>query len=288
MNRPTLEQFIYNLHSKQTADSYLYQINHFLQTNKKAAKYKHSDIVAYMENLIAKHPKANYRRTILAAIKKYYDYLVLYNYRKDHPCKKLVIKGGSRYIQVQDLFTSDELQLLFNRENRYQYLEVRNKIIIGLMIYQALTSEELTRLTVSNIHFDKGEIYIKRSHNLSRRKLALRASQITELQLYINEHRKKLLKSKTNRLIIGTRGVPITVDGIHSIIDQLKGLFPDRKLSPATIRQSVISNLLNEGKYSLEDVQQFAGHKWVSTTANYIRPDADQQRRIINQFHPLG
>jgi integrase/recombinase XerD len=58
-------------------------------------------------------------------------------YRSDHPCKRLNVKiKGNQTIQVQDLFSSAELQLLLERENRYQYLDVRNNVMLSLLIYQ--------------------------------------------------------------------------------------------------------------------------------------------------------
>jgi len=77
------------------------------------------------------------------------------------------------------------------------------------------------------------------------------------------------------------------VDGIHYVIESLKALYPDRTLNPLTIRQSVISNMLNEKKTPLEDVQLFAGHKYPSTTERYRRKDINEQRELIKKFHPL-
>lgn len=54
-----------------------------------------------------------------------------------------------------------------------------------------------------------------------------------------------------------------------------------------TIRQSVISNLLNEKKMPQEDVQLFAGHRWTSSTEKYRRKDINEQRVLINRWHPL-
>jgi hypothetical protein len=44
------------------------------------------------------------------------------------------------------------------------------------------------------------------------------------------------------------------------MIKTFKLLFPDRNLTAESIRQSVISNWLNEKRFSLEQVQLIAGH----------------------------
>jgi len=72
------------------------------------------------------------------------------------------------------------------------------------------------------------------------------------------------------------------------MIEPLKVMFPEKKLHPKSIRASVISNWLNDRNIDLEDVQLMAGHKWPSSTERYRRADMDQQRRLINEFHPLN
>ena len=91
-----------------------------------------------------------------------------------------------------------------------------------------------------------------------------------------------------DNLLISDRGDPVSLDAINSMIDPMKALYPDRNLTATTIRQSVICNLLNEGKYPLEQVQLFAGHKYPSATEKYLRKDLSEQRALINKLHPLG
>jgi integrase/recombinase XerD len=288
MTKLSLETYLNQNHSTQTADSYLYTINHFLKTNPKAKRFKYQDIVQYMEEVSRKQSNIQYRVRILSAIKKYYDYLVMAGLRNEHPCKQLTIKNKqNQSVQVQDLFSSDELQLLLTRENRYQFLDSRNSVLLSLLIYQGLTSEELAELTVKNVDLDAGTIYIKASTNQNRRTLQLINKQMIVFSKYINEIRPELLRCTTDKLLLSKLGKPISVDGIHAIIEPLKPLFPDRNLNPRTIRMSVICNWLNEKQIPLERVQELAGHKWPGTTEKYIKIDSLQQREMINRFFPI-
>ena len=287
MKIPTLEMYLNEMLTTKTAESYLYTINHFVNTNPKAKRYRFKDMVNYMEQISQKQSNPQYRIRILSAIKKYYDYLIITGQRSDHPCKKLNIKRNStQAIQTQDLFSSEELQLLLQRENRYWFLELRNRVLLSLLIFQGLSSEEIIRLELKDIDLDNGTIYIKASKNLNRRTLELKPKQILPLSKYIDEVRPKMLMVKTDKLILNKLGKPISVDGIHSIFDQLKELFPDKKLSPQTIRMSVICNWLNEKRYSLEHTQELAGHKWIGTTEKYIKVDSKNERELINRFFP--
>jgi len=284
----TLEQFILQKCTKQTTNSYLFAINHFLKLNPKAKRYKYQNIVSYMNEIEKQQPNSKYRVVILSALKKYYNYLVMIGYRADHPCKRLNIKVKSNQaIQVQNLFTSEELQLLLTRENRYQHLDTRNSVLLSLLIYQGLTSEELARLEVKDIDLDNGTIYVKASTSQNRRTLELLNKQMIIFSKYINEVRPELLRCSSNKLLLSKLGKPISVDGIHAVIEPLKALFSDKKLNPQTIRMSVICNWLNEKNIPLERVQELAGHKWPGTTEKYIKVDSKNERELINRYFPL-
>ena len=188
------------------------------------------------------------------------------------------------------LFTMQELELLLNREERYKYLEHRNKLIISLLIYQGITSEEITRLNIADVSLEHSTVYIRGTKLLHGRTLPLVASQHSFVTRYLDESRPFLLSSErqTRRLFLTKQGKEETVDGIHAMIQPLKPLFANRKLCPATIRKSVISHWMNVRNIPIEDEQQMSGHKWPSSTERYKRVDMEEQRSLINQLHPLN
>lgn len=184
------------------------------------------------------------------------------------------------------MFSNAELQLLLERENRYQYLDVRNNVLLSRLIYQGITSDEIIRLTVQDVDLEHGIVYIKGSANLNKRTMDLLPRQMILFFKYTNETREKLLRCESDKLIINKLGKPISVDGVHAMIEPLKSLFTDRKLNPQTIRMSVICNWLNEKKLPLEKVQELAGHKWPGTTEKYFKMNSLQQRKMINRYFP--
>ena len=77
------------------------------------------------------------------------------------------------------------------------------------------------------------------------------------------------------------------MDDIHYLVSTFKGLFPDRNLTPSSIRQSVIANWLNEKKIPLEQVQLMSGQKWISTTVKYRQNNLEEQRELMNKWFPI-
>ncbi|MCB9196602.1 MAG: tyrosine-type recombinase/integrase [Flavobacteriales bacterium] len=284
----SIEAYLEQMHTPETAKSYGYLIDTYLATNPHARINTYADIVEFIDQLSKRIKNPATRGTYLAAIKRYYDYLLYTGQRSDHPCRMLSVKRDTYQIQFQELFSEQELDLLLTRENRYQHLETRNKAILTLLIYQGLRSEEITRIRLEDVDIDSGTIKIRQTKTSAKRILELRPNQAVYLNDYAQNHRSKLILGSYNQLFITTRGIPLGVEAVNRMIRPLQSLFPAKNLNPKTIRQSVISNWLNKRKIPLGDVQIMAGHKYPSSTERYLNQDAHTKRNLINRYHPLG
>lgn len=279
-------------HSLQSIKTYQFLVDVFLKRNPNATEYKYHDIVKYFDTPIIKSRSLGYRNTILAAIKKYYDFLFNSQLRENHPCKRFFIKSQTQKNKVIlfDIFTSVELEKLLKRKERFNILKYRNQLVLSLLIYQALTPQEICNLMTSHIDLEQGTIYIRGSAKLKTRHLKIHPQQFTIIEKYLNKCRTKInVKNNVkNQFIYSKLGNPISVDGLNYIIETYKPIYPDRNLNAQTIRQSVIANWLNEKKIPLEDVQLLAGHKWISSTDKYRVVPYEKQQELINLFHPFG
>jgi site-specific recombinase XerD len=282
-----IEDYLTERYTKGTAKRYLRDIKIYTteMPGHKIATY--SEIMEYIGRLRKKYDNPETIKTILHGIKKYYAWLVATGQRTDHPCKFLNIKDKtSKAVQLQDLFTSDELELLLERKERYTSLKIRNQVILGLLIYQGITTGELTRIELKDIDTETGEIYIKASSKQNSRTLKLKPKQVLPLYRYINEIRPTLLRNASENLIINKLGNAETGEQISYLISTFKYLFPDRNLNPKTIRQSVITNLLKAGN-DLRVVQVFAGHRYPSATEQYKQTNVDKLKKMVEKYHPL-
>jgi len=280
----TLEAYLSKHYSPSTVKSYLHSLKAYLQTkNPETASY--SDVMAYLGKL---RSRKNDISVDLYAIKSYYSYLVAIGARKDHPAASIILKDQKRKdIQLQDLFSTEELEMLLERSERYPILKHRNRLLMSLLIYQGLTAGEIKRLTLKNINLEKGNIYIEGSRKTNGRSLKLQSSQLYDLIQYIEKDRPILLKTTTEKLFIGKTGKPESGEGISYLVSTYQYLFPSRRLTSVTIRQSVIYNLLKSGK-DLRWVQVFAGHKYSSTTEQYKQNEIEELKKEIIKLHPLG
>ena len=286
----TLENYLQQHYSTDTIKAYKREIEIYKSNCKEADKAVYKDIIDYIGLLRQRYSKAATISRIVSSIKVYYDYLCSEGIRNDNPTKAIKLRDKqSRDIQLQDLFTAEELEILLNRKERYTNLDYRNKVLISLLIYQALHPREIEALQVTDVNLTTGSIYIKSTAKTNSRELQLKPNQILLFYQYINEIRPKFLQSKeSNTLIIGIRGGVMSGEDITKHIKRsFKELYPNRKVNAQTIRQSVIANLLKQG-HDLSLVQSFAGHKYPSTTQRYKQNEIETLKAAVNKYHPIS
>jgi integrase/recombinase XerD len=194
----------------------------------------------------------------------------------------------SRDIQLQDLFSTEELEVLLNRAERFNNLTYRNKVLMSLLVYQALHPQEIAALQTGNINLEAGTVHIIATAKASGRELSLKPNQILLFYQYIQEIRPRLLKGRgTDKLLIGQRGQPMPAEDITKHVKRsFAGLYPGRTVNAQTIRQSVIANFLKQG-HDLSIVQAFAGHKYPSTTERYRQNEIETLKAAIDKYHPI-
>ena len=288
-----LEKYLKSKLSASSVKIYLFEINHFIKFlgKEKSEVASYQDVQNYLSWLRDNYDNPGTINRILQSLKQYFFYLIEIKKRNDHPCRYLSIKDHtSGQMQLQDFFTTIQLQKLLNREERYKILEIRNQVIMSLLVNQALRVQEMVGLEVENIDLKKATIYIKSTAKTNARTLNLKSEQIMLIHCYVNETRLFLLeksKVETKKLIITKSGTVEKGEGIHYLVSTFRHLYSSKKLTPTTIRQSVITNLLSSGT-DLRIVQVFAGHKKPSATEKYRQTNLEKLRSSIEKYHPLN
>lgn len=285
----SIEQYLRQHYSPDTVKIYNRDIEIYLSNHPAAATAVYKDVTGYIGTLRQRYNKVATISRIVSSIKAYYDYLCFCGIRNDNPARAVKLRDKrSRDIQLQDLFTAEELENLLNRKERYNNLDYRNKVLISLLIYQALQPGEIERLRIHDIDLKEGSIYIKSAAKSASRTLQLKPNQILLLYQYITEIRLKLLNDNaSNALLIGIRGGTMSGEDITKHVKRsFKQLYPNRNINAQTIRQSVIANLLSRG-HDLSLVQVFAGHKNPSSTQKYKQSEIETLKAAVNKYHPL-
>lgn len=287
----TLKQYLQENYSKTTLTSNLYTISQFTNYTQNAETATYQDILIYITYLRKKgqHPKTI--RNNLFAIKIYYRYLISIGKRNDHPCQNLYLQDKiNRSIDVENLYTKKQLEeFLETVRTKKKYLFLRDKVIVSLLVYQALTVLEISQLNIDDANLEEGIIFIKGNVKNKSRTLNLQSNQIMLLHKYILEDRQYLLKWKNKplnepALVLSEIGSRIQQHAISRQINYHRK--KHERMTPMKIRQSVIAHLLKSGN-DLRIVQVFAGHRRAASTEEYKQTGLEELKNAINKHHPL-
>jgi integrase/recombinase XerD len=286
-----LKQYLHERFAKRTAHGYGLMIENYCNQVIDPTQAKYKDVLNYLEKERSKGKKSNTLLTYIAAIKVYYDWLKKTGKRKDHPCKHMRLKDRIDHrVNVQDLFSSSELDLLMEQPTRVikklPRTGLRDKVILSLLIYQGLTTKNIINIELQNLNLEQATIDIKGETTLNARTLELHPKQIMLINKYLNDERQTLNRSNSTKFILTRRYQAERGCGIHDVVKVHKHLYKDKTLTPLAIRQSVIANLL-KAKKDIRAVQVFAGHKSPMTTERYQQTGIEELTAAVLKFHPL-
>lgn len=287
-----LQEFLKQEYSKTSIDGYENMIDRYiLAMGDKAEKATYTDVLDYIGLLREQglHPKS--LRNNLFAIKIYYRYLVATGKRNDHPCRYLYLKDQiNRAIQVESLYPKEILEELYETyQSKNQDNQNRDKIIISLLIYQALTVLEISQLKTTDIDLENGTLKIKGNVKNKGRSLSLKPKQILLFHNYLKNdwkgyHRRQNPSKREAYFLLSDEGLQLWQSGINRMINRGKEMH--EKLIPLKIRQSVIAHLLKENN-DIRIVQEFAGHRRTASTEAYKQTGLEELKSAIERLHPL-
>jgi len=285
----TLEQYLQQQYTPGTVASYGREIAIFLSDYPEASTAVYKDLMGYIGLLRHHYHNSHTLNRIVSSIKVYYDYLCYTGQRTDHPARGIKLRDRrSRDIQLQDLFSSTELEQLLERKERFRVLALRNRVLMSLLIYQGLQVSEVAALRVQDVLLESSSVYIQCTAITNSRTLALKPLQVGWLSSYLQEVRPVLLAGhESELLLIGQRGNGMAGEDISKHVKRsYAGMFRGREVSAQRIRQSVIANLFIQG-HDIGVVQQFAGHKYPSSTERYRQDDIGRLQAAIELYHPM-
>lgn len=266
----SIRSHLYNIKVFQAwlADQYL-----------EAKLIKQSDILAYLQQ---RRQSGNQNRTLahhLQSIRKYFECLQV----SPNPTLHLQIKGITSTIP-SGLLSEKDLQYIYEKYPQTNASQKRNKVILSLLIYQAITTGELRKIQLADLNLKNEIIEVPSSRRSSPRQLKLQVIQLPLLKEYIEQIRPTLVQKPSKSLIINKENIQIR-SSINRVIEQLKKRHPKFK-NAQQLRASRIVLWLKQ--YNLRQVQYMAGHRFISSTEKYQRNKVEDLQKQLGKYHPLG
>lgn len=291
--------------STSTTKRYVQDASIFIQwaakENVPIEQVAYTDVLHYIQS----KKKNNAQTTVskkINSLKHYFNYLSINNESVENPTRQIQLKGIKRK-KLYEILSKKELESLYNNfeiassssknknQNWFkasQLASKRNQIMLGLMIYQGLSANELSNITQTDLKLREGKVYIAGTRKSNERTLKLEPHQIMGMMEYTSQIRKELVtlsNKNTDKLIISV-GQGTGISNMMAKMLQKLNKQNSKVTSIQQIRTSVITHWLKH--YNLREVQYMAGHRYVSSTEGYLVNDLDDLQEDISKYHPIG
>jgi site-specific recombinase XerD len=300
-------------HAKSTQKIYLLAVRLFFKWAKKEdTQITKSDMLKYLEYLKKRKGLQNVSRSVqLVALNHYFTYLYQSEQITQNPCLLLKIRGTKKK-KLHKIYTPEELDLLYdsyyqlfvrsyddnhipkNQRKQASLNRQRNALILSILIYQGISTNEIETLELNDIDLTKAQIKIKGGKHLNDRILSLKATQIGLFINYLQNIRPQLTEYQINEseklfLPLPKSGNKTTDSNtlkyaVKPLAKQMK-IIDKQFINFCQIRASVITFWIKT--HGLRKAQHFAGHRHIISTKNYMSNDIDNLTEDINKLHPF-
>jgi site-specific recombinase XerD len=271
------------------------RFNKWLETTElKEDELQYRDLLDYIKFLKNKGNSQRTQQHAMNVLKHYYRHLQTSEQILENPIQHIEIKSDKRK-PLHSILSREELEIMLIKYREYKpiknenvLIKKRNEVILSLLIYQGLRTEEIAKLNIEDIQLRDAKITIKGSRRTERRQIDIESSQLYLIMDYMQEDRKLLLAEidkETDKLIFSYGTSDKMQNVFQSLLKSVKKCYPKLR-DFKQIRASVISDWLQ--KYNLRKAQYLAGHRYVSSTEAYLGNDITELQNNIKQYHPMG
>lgn len=264
------------------------------QENMELLNLTYQDLLLYMKHLTKRSASKSTIAKYINSIRHYYTHQLKSEAITKNPASNLQIKGVKKKV-VYDVLSPIELEQVYHKftttptKSQHQLKDLeyqRDVVMLGLLIYQGVTAQELIKLQSNDIKLRQGIIEIPGGRKSNHRELKLEAVQILEIQEYLSKTREEILQAtgkQSEQLFISigkSQSIHPTLGKFTKTIKTQNPRIQDLQ----QIRASVIVKWLKT--YNLRKAQYMAGHRYVSSTEKYKLNDLRDLQEDINKYHP--
>jgi integrase/recombinase XerD len=222
----------------------------------------------------------------LAGLTQYFNYLKKTGQINHNPVKNLRIRNLTERLP-HDILSKENLQKIYDSYQNESITGKRDKLMLGLLIYQGLLQGDLLRLEPQDVDLKQGTIYARRNTKTNARIMKLEPFQVLPMQEYIKECRPQIIAIRGEEspyLFIGKGSSRDIKNSLREMMKVVKKLNPELK-NQMHIRTSVITHWVKEK--NLREAQYLAGHYKVTSTERYKHVDLRGLQETLQKYHPL-
>ena len=264
---------------------YVLQFLEWLKTQQiSPSDCSYNDLLSWIDRLKQNGDNIKLINRKLLSVRHWFSFFQLKNKEAANPAAGLHLKSSRKRL-VSGIVSFDNLEKLYQSYPVTDDRTLRNKVILSLLVYQGITTDELHHLETGHVKLREGKIKVPGSRRSNGRVLHLQALQVLDIQQYLLTVRQKLTSEKEGQLFLSMEGSTELKNSLHHLFRALKQTNPGIK-SAGQIRRSTITYWLKN--HNLRQVQYMAGHKYVSSTERYQQNNIEDLQKEVGRYHPLN
>ena len=299
-------------HSSASVEAERRQLGYFFtwcdQEGMEPEEAGYRDLLAYVQSLRKKGTvKPITLQKYMGTLRHFFAWQVQQGKREDNPARDIDVQDIQRKV-LQVMLSRQELERIYqsygtkeagkdviaseakqqNWAKASALATKRNKAILGLLVFQGLTSHEIAALTLKSLELRAGKVHVEAGRRHNGRSLTLEAAQVMDLMEYTLSVRGDLLKlsGKNSEALFVSVGAGQRLNNtLNKLLAQITRIEPKVK-TLQQLRASVITHWIKT--LNLREAQHRAGHRYVSSTEAYLINDLEGLAEDVARFHPIG
>lgn len=214
----------------------------------------------------------------IASCKSFYNYLYAFriiDFNASKELKQLRIESKGK---TGDTGQVNKIRVYLQNEydRKPNYMNMRNRLIVEVMLNCALRNSELRQLNVDSINPNTGEFSVIQKGGTEKNCVL----STKTLQLY-NEYmiERNKIPSKDNSLFLSSYKSRISIGGLEKLIHKITEV-TGQQLNPHDLRHISATKYVEAG-YSCDEVAKLLGHSSSNTTFRfYYHQDNDNKKAM--------
>ena len=267
--------------SPRTIKNYIKQIDYLLRFLKEEKKTIHiedvkpKDIKEFLLTMSKAGRTANYVNDLLKAYKVFFRYAFEEKYTDELLTQK--IRNAKKPKVIIRTFTERELKRMSNFYEGHDYLSIRNKVIMMLLIDTGIRLSELIELTEEQIKFD----YIIIHGKGNKERVVPKSPLLSKWLIKYLAVRKSYFAYRVipDNIFLSKNGKPLTntmIDKIVKDAGKACDVSSDIRVSAHTFRHTYAQFQLKAG-LDLYSLSRLLGHESITITQTYLNGLRDKE-----------
>ena len=300
MNKNTLKEnvslFLEHLSSDKkiaanTIYAYTNDLTKFLHFVEKSGATKWSAVdnkfvERYLNKLKKDMSEASVKRNI-ASLKKLYKYLYERKLIKKRDFRKIgYFKSGSK--SYPEVLTVREVKLMTDVAKGRGFLGARDKALLLFLYSAGAKASEVCMAKVNDLDL-KNHLFIYRNH-IGKREVPFCEELIPFLKNYLKARKGILVKfgkKDSEYLFLNRSGDKLTRQSIYLLVKKYaKEAGINKKVTPHTLRHSIIFHLFFFGNTDLDEVKRIFGYTTIPLVLQHTRPLEADTDFVYLKNHP--